>query len=54
MTEEQAERLIREVRLLRTAVWTGLIVAGCVLTIHNLLYRPAPPPVVSVPIVGGR
>ena len=54
MTEEQAEKVIRELRLIRTALWTGLILAGILLTLQNLLYRPAPLPVVSVPAVGGR
>jgi len=51
MTEEQAEKILHELRSIKVAVWTAILLAVFIFTslkIIEAIVGPAPPPTVSV------
>jgi len=51
MTDEQAEKILRELRAIKLAIWTAILLAVLTFTslkIIEAIMGPPPPPTVSV------
>jgi hypothetical protein len=52
MTDLQAEKVLRELRAIKVAIWTGVLVAAFAWTTQKVIdavFRPPPPPVTAQP-----